>query len=253
MIVEKNIVERSFTRHCGSYCRNASVQRSVASRLARLTSNLTPMNNILEVGCGTGFLTQFMTQIHQPANYYINDISSEMVNHTLLSLSGNCVANLKSLPGDAEVIPFPSELDGIVSSSVIQWFCNPGAFFQKAANSLHKGGVFAVSTFGEMNFSEINTLTGIGLPYPSADRLKEMLEPYFEVGFFHEDMLTQWFDSPLDVLDHIRKTGVGGVCRRKMGCTATRQLLDNYEKHYSSPDGRVSLTWNPIIIIATKK
>ncbi len=253
MIIDKTTVERCFGKCCNTYSSHASVQKLVAQRTAKLTTSYSNIKSIFEIGCGTGFLTRAIAEIHNPNAYIINDISPLMVDKTMESVTHFRKTNFTSYAGDAEAITFPQNMDAVVSSSAIQWFAHPELFFKKAANSLKTGGLLAISTYGNKNFDEINTLTGRGINYPSIIEIEKMVEPLFHIKTLSEYTITQWFDSPIDILAHIRNTGVGGIANPPMPAGSTRRLLDEYTNKYSNGNHQVSLTWNPIIIIATRK
>ena len=61
------------------------------------------------------------------------------------------------------------------------------------------------------------------------------------------------FDTPADVLRHIKTTGVNSIRKARWG---KQQLMDfetAYREHFSMPDGRVALTYHPILVLAQKK
>ncbi len=252
-MINKEAVKQSFDRCGESYNIQASVQHEIAGRLAVLTQLHSPFRKVLEIGCGTGFLTSAIINIHRPEHYIINDISVEMINKTINCLNNISDIRIEKLEGDAETVDFPNGLDAIVSSSAIQWFTDAGKFFSKAADSLKKGGILAISTFGTNNFLEINSLTGRGLKYKTDSELKNMIERHFTIHNFENETVTQWFDSPVEVLSHIRCTGVGCTLASPMGAGAVRRFISDYQKQFADNNGRVSLTWNPVIIIATKR
>ncbi len=248
----KELVRSRFGQSAATYHHLAHIQQSIAIQLAERTINYAPLHKILEIGCGTGFLTKDMMAIHQPHTYYLNDLSPSMIGQAALLLNAeNCRSVV--LPGDAETISFPGELDAIVSSSAIQWFQQPALFLKKASEALHCKGVLAIATYGEKNFIEIKSLSNQGLYYPEADQLKAMITPWFDLQIFEQQTVIQWFDSVSAVLNHMKQTGVNCLAQNPMSAGNLRRLMDEYSKQYANRDGQIPLTWHPIIVVATKK
>lgn len=252
-IIDKTTVQNRFGRSAITYHQEAHIQRELAARLAVATQSFKPLKNILEVGCGTGFLTKAMLTIHSPATYHLNDLAPEMMAQTARILKEWNIHTTSMLTGDAETIEFPKALDAIVSSSTIQWFSQPARFFEKSAMALCQGGLLAVGTFGQLNFKEIKSLTLQGLDYTNVGQLKNMLSPWFEIHSIEETTIIQWFESPAAVLNHMRHTGVNCLQGQHMGAGALRRFMASYSQQYANREGLVPLTWHPITIVATKR
>lgn len=161
---------------------------------------------------------------------------------------------MEYLWGDAELLPLPGELDMIASASAVQWFDNLPLFIDRAVGSLCCGGYFAFTTFGTDNFREIRATTGEGLHYYTSEQLQELLTA---AGYGIVETLEYTrhlpFDTPADVLRHIKATGVNSIRKARWG---KQQLMDfetAYREHFSMPDGRVALTYHPILVLAQKK
>ena len=252
-IIDKTTVQNRFGQSATTYHQEAHIQRELAARLAAATQDFKPLKNILEVGCGTGFLTRAMVAIHRPTTYHLNDLAPEMVAQSALILQESNIHSNLIMAGDAETIEFPKALDAIVSSSTIQWFSQPARFFEKSAMALCQGGLLAVGTFGQLNFKEIKSLTKQGLDYANVGQLKNMLSPWFEIHSIEETTITQLFESPTAVLNHMRHTGVNCLQGQHMGAGGLRRFMTSYSEQYANSKGQIPLTWHPITMVATKR
>ena len=181
----------------------------------------------------------------------VNDLIEESEIYLRPYASGHYV---EYLWGDAELLPLPGELDMIASASAVQWFDNLPLFIDRAVGSLCCGGYFAFTTFGTDNFREIRATTGEGLHYYTSEQLQELLTA---AGYGIVETLEYTrhlpFDTPADVLRHIKATGVNSIRKARWG---KQQLMDfetAYREHFSMPDGRVALTYHPILVLAQKK
>lgn len=157
------------------------------------------------------------------------------------------------LPCDAETLDFPQGTDLITSCSTLQWFADTERFFARCHRFLSDGGILAFSTFGKKNMREIHTLTGHGLEYLSLDNLKVLLSPRFEILYAEEEIVSLPFGTPLEVLRHLKQTGVTGTEKRVWTCGRLQSFCDEYIRMCGNDDRSVSLTYHPIYVIARKR
>ena len=160
--VEKR-VERPGERHrigaafgaARDYDRHARVQREVAARLAdRIAAlPLPPEPRVLEIGCGTGFLTQALIDRGIGGDWTVSDIAPAMVER--------CRERVGEAPGrrftvlDGEyAIPADGRFDLICSSLAMQWFDDQEAALARAVEVLAPGGHCLFATLAGGTFAE---------------------------------------------------------------------------------------------------
>jgi malonyl-ACP O-methyltransferase BioC len=249
--MDKELMARRFAKAAGSYGGEATVQRQIAAKMtALLDSHFRPgrCRTILEIGCGTGLFSRMLAGSLKPERMLLNDICPEMGEY-LKDLLGE---RIRFESGDAETHPFDGQYDLLASSSAIQWFGDVGAFFRRTCSLLREGGILAFTTFGQDNIREVTSLTGRGLRYLSAGELIGKLPAGYDLLHASEEMLTDWFRSPEDVLRRLKRTGVTGIGRQQWTRADLTRFRDAYNARYRN--GReVILTWHPIYIIARKK
>lgn len=182
----------------------------------------------------------------------MNDISDLALRHTEQLLQQQ-TQHYSLLPGDAESIQLPTGIDAIVSTSCFQWFHNIEVFLAKSSTLLNANGVLAFSTFGQDNFAEIKNTLGVGLQYPSLEEYVQMLQADYEILFSEEWSEQMLFHRPMDVLKHIKNTGVNGISVQSFGKERLHAFNEEYLMQYANACGQVHLTYHPIIIIARKK
>lgn len=254
MDIDKTLVKRQFDCDLNTYNDTAVVQKQIAKKLIQELAlfGIPAQSHLFEVGCGTGFLTQEIMAAFEFDELIVNDISTT-AKLKIQELSKYHSKPIHFMEGDAEEIDFPKNLNALISSSTIQWFNNKKAFFNKVHQSLKANGVFAFSTFGCDNFKEIKSLTGVGLNYHCLDELTEILSDQFNIIKCNEWVDTKIFDSPLDVLRHIKQTGVNGIQKTYFGKKELKKFTVGYNEYFSNKLKQVTLSYNPIIIIAQKK
>ena len=137
------------------YDRHALVQRRVAKRLAdRIAAlPLPPAPRVLEIGCGTGFLTEALLARGIGGEWLVTDIAPEMVDRCRERLGEKPGRRFAVLDGERGVVTEGS-FDLICSSLALQWFDDAPAALHRMAGWLAPGGHCLVSTLGPGSFAE---------------------------------------------------------------------------------------------------
>ncbi len=244
-----------FGRKSGDYEKNAFVQKCVSEKLAMLTCHFASQSlgcaprRILEIGCGTGFLTELLFKKYPEAEWTINDANFQMC----AIASAKCGFRPFQVHADASLCNFDGLYDIIVSSSCFQWIDDLRALFLKLSKLSRVGALLAFSTYGESNFRQIRELTGRGLSYRGIGELKALLSGAgFSVLHASEDNIDAVFSSPREVLAHIKATGVNGAFASFWTPRKARDFYKKYSGKYSCENG-VVLSYNPVYIIAKRK
>lgn len=211
-------IKNNFEKAKTSYRKNAIVQKESAFNLVEYlikTTKRSSFDNVLEIGCGTGFLTDCIEDKIKYKKLILNDLTENFTNHT---------PNL-FLKGDILKIEIPKNLDLILSNAVFQWVEDYSLLFSKLKASMNDGGILCFTTFGEKNFIQIKEITGIGLNYPN---LTEILEDKgFKILFFEEELKTLYFNNPKELLQHIKYTGAKASDK-----IWTKKDVKNFEEKY---------------------
>lgn len=247
--MDKQLIAGRFARARNTYPQEAKVQQQATEKMMRLLPDL-PFRRIAEFGCGTGSYSRILMQRLQPDVLLLNDLCPEM-KECLGDLL--CQDGVQFVSGDAENLEFPKDTELITSCSTLQWFGNPGRFFARCHSFLSEGGYLAFSTFGTENMREIHALTGNGLHYLPAEELDKLLSPYFETLHMEEETVTLHFATPLQVLQHLKQTGVTGTEKRVWTRGRLQTFCNEYAGRFSCEDGCVSLTYHPVYVVARKK
>ena len=150
-------------------------------------------------------------------------------------------------------LDFPEKTDLITSCTTLQWFNDPKEFFARCHRFLSEDGYLAFSTFGTENMREIRTLTGHGLDYLPIEALKELLAPHFETVYAEEEIVSLPFSTPLQVLQHLKETGVTGTEKKVWTRGRLQTFCNSYTEQFRREDGNVTLTYHPIYIVTRRK
>jgi len=156
---KQQIAER-FGQSASTYNLYAKPQYQAAQHLLDLIENyhgLIPSGNILEIGCGTGFITQGLLQCFENRSLEITDLSLEMLKfcRNNLLISNEQINKVSFSQLDAEKMQSSkNKYASIVSGFVIQWFRNPYISISRIAKQLHSNGILFLSFPNNKSFSE---------------------------------------------------------------------------------------------------
>jgi len=134
----------SFGAVSDGYAGAAGLQRLVAGRLAGRITGLPPRPRVLEVGCGTGFLTKALRQDVADGRWVVSDIAPPMVANCRRELGAP--EDILFLAMDAERPALAGGFDLVCANLVFQWFGDLESGIRKMAGLLGPGGRLAFST-----------------------------------------------------------------------------------------------------------
>ncbi len=239
-------IKKQFEKSMNDYDKNAAVQDLMASKMIlELVKISTDFENILELGSGTGLLTKRIAKNLNFKTFTANDL----VEKSKIYIK-KFIHNANFLHGNALKIKPSRKMDLIISNAMFQWFNNLEKAIETIKYSLKKDSILAFSTFSPENFKEITEITGLSLKYVSTEKIKEILiNQGFELLYIEEFYDEIKFKTPLELLAHMKKTGVNSLSTTTWTIKEVKDFCDKFTKKYPQP----KLTYSPIIIIARLK
>lgn len=266
-MLNKDLVRLHFSEKAHNYDKNALLQKDMASRLVRLSGLKKDSNaiNVLDVGCGTGFMTHQLSKLFDNGYYTLIDISGEMVNICRKRFYN---IDAEYICADVEEIQLCGNYDIIVSNAAFQWFNHLSETMSSLANHLKSYGILLFSTFGEHTFRELHSSHRIAMQNLSMEGRYTPGQEFTDVGdlrnIIHrafesrcsinivEEMLPVYFDSVLDFFNSVRAIGAnnsGTYVHNKQALL--RELIRVYEDQFRF-DGKIRATYHCVYGAVTK-
>ena len=229
---DKTILKQRFKKSLATYSDNAIVQKQMAQKLL----NILPQkqyNNILELGCGSGVLTNLALNKFKYNSYLAGDIVEECAQYIRADF----------FVCDIDNINLNQKYDLIISNAALQWSEDLDKTVNVLMQSLTDDGILAFTIFGSKNMHEIKNIFNTGLEYYTVEELKQKFKPYNILELYDEIMSVN-FKSVKDILKHIKLTGVNALNPIKLSPKNLKELLIKYENLYEC-----NLTYNPVWVV----
>ncbi|CAO3382081.1 dethiobiotin synthase [Azospirillum argentinense] len=233
----KAAIAAAFGKAAPRYEEHAAVQRVAAERLAERVARLPlpPRPRVLEIGCGTGFLSRALRERIGPADWLLTDLSPDMLARCRAALGDPADSEFRIVDGEQPDLDGPFDL--IVSSLALQWFRDPAAALARWAELLAPGGRIAVATLAADSFREwrdAHHALGLeaGVPaYPTRHAL-DRLWPAGGSGAVEEERLLRRHADGLEFLAELKGIGahLPAEGRRPLPPGALRRVLRRLER-----------------------
>lgn len=254
-------IAKGFSAAAESYDRWARVQSGVAERLTALLPGDFSPKNILDVGCGTGILTNLVAQKYPDAAVQGIDIAPGMVEYCRRHWKTR--VNVKFTINNAEIFEPDSKYDLVVSSCAFQWFRDPAQTVKNLANHLKSGGILAAAMMVEGSFEELmcSYRVFLGIPMPGLKFLKvrdyEKMIAGSGLKFrtLESDSFQIFYPNVWEVLRTFK--GMGSTFRHQpnyasLSVSQIRGLAKYYQQRYGWEDGAAPVAYRILYFVAER-
>lgn len=147
--LSKHQIATRFGQAAPAYHVQAKLQQASAAQLVTLLlkyRDSLPAGPVLEIGCGTGFISQLLLEQLASRRLEVTDLSMEMLQFCQSNLTIPADASIAFTQLDAERIQESSQKYAvIIGGFVSQWFQKPERTILDLTNHLHPGGILALS------------------------------------------------------------------------------------------------------------
>jgi len=262
--ISKAKVKHSFSSATDSYDEHAVLQREIGDRLVNhLAFTKIDPKRILDIGCGTGYVTRLLCQRYKKADITALDLSEGMVQAT-------CAAHSRRLPwhgrrhhvtGDGCALPFADgAFDLVTSNLAMQWVPEPIQMMREMRRVLAPGGLMLFSTFGRRTLSELreslaaisHDRAGLVLPFPDVTSLGDsLMQLPVELPVTDSEIFTLTYPDTMALVRELKHIGASSSAIRSRpnglyGRSLLRQLDEVYSSKHRDEGGRVHATFEAL-------
>ena len=233
----KSKILKSFNTRASTYDKYSLIQKEVSVRMIEKLKfiKISP-KNILDLGCGTGYLSLLLKKLYPNVHITCLDFSPEMLSHCKLKESA-----FETVCADIEDLPFKKpQYDIIVSGLTLHWCKEIEKIFYDIYNILNENGIFIFTTVGPDTLSELKET------YKLVDD-KDHINIFHDMHTYGDLLLNIGFDDPVvdvekiimeyssvqNVFNSIKKIGANTLThshRNKLTKSMYKKIVDLYPK-----------------------
>ena len=252
MCDKKDRIKRAFNRSAKYYDHNCLLQFSVATNLIDLIKiKKNTFDSVIDVGCGTGLVTQYLKSKIVCNQLFALDISDESLRLASVRLNGDIL-----IESSFENIPLVDEsVDLVFSNMSFHWSGDLMKTIQESYRILKPGGLLAFSIPSKETFKEIRlSIEKLGVPnflndFIESSDLRDMLNNFRIIDVVNVNY-TFYYRSIYALIKSIKNMGANQILHNahRRSSKADFEKLDN-----SYPDRKIPLNYEILCCLAVKQ
>lgn len=257
--LDKDKVRRSFAAAAQNYDSVAQLQRQVGLSLVRRFPLRDPLHQVvLDVGCGTGFLSHQLAA-SLPGYLLALDIALPML-QTCRAHYQNMSAGY--LCGDAEWMPIKDKsIDSIYSNLALQWAQDLSETLCGFKRILRPSGRLVFATFGPKTLQELKAAWAHVDAYKHVNEFHSAteIENYLTLAGFgglriENEVYVSRYDSVETLMRELKGLGAHNVNRERNPKPTTKTQLQHMIEHYQAqmPGEDILASYEIIFVQASK-
>ena len=258
MLLDKARIKRSFAAASVTYDSVAELQRTVGKELLHSIDTTKLAGTLLDLGCGTGYLTSELLAHSDHETTIALDIALPMLQTTRCNLPDQ--RNVIYVCADAEQLPIAGQsIDSVFSNLALQWCSNLEAVFTGIKQALKYKGQLVFSTFGPQTLHELKSAWAtvddynhVNAFYSEAQLKQFLLKGGFKKCQIKSKLYKSRYDSVWTLMQELKLLGahnmIEGRNKKITTKTAMQQMIAAYEKHRA--EDQIPATFEVLMVTA---
>ncbi len=237
------LTRRAFSRAALKYDSLTDLHRQIAGKLIEQINRERTFGFILDIGMGTGWLTQQIKNIYPQAQVIGLDFAAGMINHVRKKGNG-----IDLVLADARQLPFKeSMMDLIVSNLAYQWVFDLLPAFELCHRVLRDKGFFSFSVFGDDTFCELYDVLSEMAIFPEGTRQKltnletlknALIAARFRKIELQREVVEMSFKDLMGLLQWTKHIGANRLHSPvSLGKDSLRKASDIYKDRFANNEG----------------
>lgn len=255
--LDKARVRSSFATASDTYDGLAVLQRSVGTALLEQCPS-SAEGTVLDLGCGTGFLTDRLLNLPGNREILALDIALPMLQKARGKFDS--LSELKYICADAECLPLAEgSVDRVFSNLVLQWCRDLETVFKEIRRVLKTTGKLAFSTFGPQTlnelkqaWSQVDGYTHVNHFYSEHQIIEAMRKAGFKKIRTKKHLTVSGYRNVLELMKELKGIGAhnatSGRNRGLTGKTRLQSMSSAYERF--GKEGGLPATFEIFYLVA---
>lgn len=223
----------NFNNKAQTYDQNAELQRTSSDRLFRSLCDREDSDfiRILEIGCGTGYLTRKLIKKYPNSQIHALDISAKMLEESQL----DSFPQVQTVLADAENYSSDESYDLIISNLSFQWFNEQIKTIQKYKKMLVANGRLYINTLMDGSYQDfIRAFEDNNISYPGLRYLKKS---EFQKDLNQSDSLSEYnisesFPNTQAFLKRLH--AIGAKNSSSLNAAQLRQIIRTHDSFFTA-------------------
>ncbi|GMR15983.1 MAG: malonyl-ACP O-methyltransferase BioC [Gammaproteobacteria bacterium] len=243
--IDRRAMRAAFEKAASSYDAAAVLQQEVANRLVeRMDIMAMKPQSILDVGSGTGFVSQLIAERFPTAKITALDLAFNMLKQARNKRTYKQRWNKQFCHVNAEVenLPFADASVGVVISGLtLQWCQDLPKVFKEIKRVLAPGGLLLFSTFGpdtlkelRQSWAEVDDVPHVNAFADMHDVGDALMQSGFADPVMDMEMLTVTYNDVKTIMRDLKQIGAHNVMQGRShnitGKNKLKKMIKSYEQ-----------------------
>jgi malonyl-CoA O-methyltransferase len=264
MTKKKLSIQKEFCKASSNYDGSALLQKEIAGELFDRIILPDSDFNVLDIGCGTGYLIEKFQNVGFLDKIYAVDIAFGM-----LDITRKKNLKVELLQSDANRLPFKDRAFELITSNLAyQWVSDLGLAFKEVSRVLKENGEFYFTIFTENTLKELRKviseylkvdmkeINAVGYLPKSEDVWKILGDEKLNILKTDLKQVKQYYPNLWELLYWLKSIGVNKYWSKSLyKGLSSRGFIENISKIYEENfkhNGKISATFEVMFVEAGK-